>query len=55
MEKIDGLFNNRKHLLELGENARRYVRENFELSQKTSEYIDLYKSLTQPAGKNGIE
>jgi glycosyltransferase involved in cell wall biosynthesis len=54
-EKIDGLFSNRKHLLELGENARRYARENFELGQKTSEYIDLYKSLTQPAGENGIE
>jgi glycosyltransferase involved in cell wall biosynthesis len=54
-EKIDGLFNNRKHLLELGENARRYVRENFELGQKTSEYIALYKSLTQLDGENGVE
>ena len=37
--KIDRLFNDRNHLLELGQNARRYAKENFELDKKTSEYI----------------
>ncbi|HEY4966013.1 MAG TPA: glycosyltransferase [Puia sp.] len=50
-EKIDELFADKKHLLELGKNARRFVQENFELGRKTAEYIDIYNVLTQPAGK----
>jgi glycosyltransferase involved in cell wall biosynthesis len=50
-EKIESLFINREHLRVLGENARKYVMDNFELGKKTSEYINLYKSLTQKAGR----
>jgi glycosyltransferase involved in cell wall biosynthesis len=45
MEKIDLLFNDRYLLANLGENARKYARDNFELGVKTAEYIKIYRNL----------
>jgi len=46
-EKINHLFANRRRLFELGENARQYIMDNFELGKKTSEYIKLYHFLAK--------
>jgi glycosyltransferase involved in cell wall biosynthesis len=35
----------------MGENARQYVRKNFDLEQKTDEYIRLYQKLAPKANK----
>jgi glycosyltransferase involved in cell wall biosynthesis len=51
MEKIEVLFNDRKLLQVLGENARKFVLENFELRKKSSEYITLYRNLVRKPGK----
>ncbi len=47
MGKIESLYNNRSLLNTLGANARKYARDNFELGQKTGEYIELYRNLVQ--------
>lgn len=45
IEKIESLFNNRSLLDSLGKQARKYARANFELEEKTAEYIELYRNL----------
>jgi glycosyltransferase involved in cell wall biosynthesis len=50
MTNIEILFNNRELLNRLGENARKFVREKFELGKKTAEYIEVYKRLVKKAG-----
>jgi glycosyltransferase involved in cell wall biosynthesis len=45
MGKIESLFNNRTLLESLGNQAREYARTNFELEEKTAEYIELYRNL----------
>lgn len=45
MRKIESLFNNRTLLESLGNQARAYARANFELEEKTAEYIELYRNL----------
>ncbi len=44
-EKIESLFSNRGLLASLGEHAREYARDQFELGKKTAEYIELYRNL----------
>ena len=48
-ERISNLYNNRNLLRELGENAQKYVWENFDLEKKTTEYIDIYRNLNLKA------
>jgi glycosyltransferase involved in cell wall biosynthesis len=48
-ERITNLYNNRNLLRELGENAQKYVWENFDLEKKTTEYIDIYRNLNLKA------
>ncbi len=45
MGKIESLFNNRSLLKSLGNQAREYAKANFELEEKTAEYIELYRNL----------
>jgi glycosyltransferase involved in cell wall biosynthesis len=47
---IELLYNDRQLLSQLGENAFKWVRENFDLEKKTDEYVDLYQKL-KPANK----
>ncbi|HEY1871279.1 MAG TPA: glycosyltransferase [Chitinophagaceae bacterium] len=51
-EKIELLLNDRDRLLELGQNARKYVEENFELDKQTSEYISIYNLLVKQSGES---
>jgi glycosyltransferase involved in cell wall biosynthesis len=48
--KIELLYNDRQLLQFLGINARKFVKENFELGKKTDEYIALYRNLTRETG-----
>ncbi len=43
--KIEFLFNHRPLLASMGEQARKYAMKNFELAEKTAEYIQLYRNL----------
>ena len=45
MGKMESLFNDRTLLESLGNQAREYARANFELEEKTAEYIELYRNL----------
>lgn len=45
MGKIESLYNNRPLLGTLGNYAQKYARANFELGEKTTEYIELYRNL----------
>jgi glycosyltransferase involved in cell wall biosynthesis len=54
IQKIDLLINNRKVLNDLGENARKWAFETFNLEKKTNEYIELYRKLApEKANKAG--
>ncbi len=44
-EKINTLYGNRELLHNLGNNAYRWVREQFDIDKKTEEYVDLYNRL----------
>jgi glycosyltransferase involved in cell wall biosynthesis len=51
MEKIEKLYNDRTLLKTLGMNAGAYARDRFELENKTTEYITLYRNLIHKTEK----
>jgi len=47
IEKINLLLSNEAMRKEMGQNAYRWVRQQFDLKEKTNQYINLYKKLLQ--------
>jgi glycosyltransferase involved in cell wall biosynthesis len=44
-EKIESLLGDKQLRMNLGQNAYHWVRNRFDINEKTNEYIDLYKKL----------
>ncbi len=49
-KKIEILFNDRKLLQALGSNAKKFVHDNFDIEEKTVEYIEVYRKLINKRG-----
>ncbi|HZK65544.1 MAG TPA: glycosyltransferase [Puia sp.] len=54
MGKLDLLLNDKENRMRMGIHARNWVREKFEIKNKTVEYMELYKSLITGNGKRTV-
>jgi glycosyltransferase involved in cell wall biosynthesis len=47
IEKVEMMLGNRENMAGMGQNAYKWVRQQFDIKEKTNEYINLYKKLIE--------